>query len=387
MRTFRARIPRQANETAVRSQVKIHKIQKRSVRKRDLQTPDRAAYERKSHLSWVFALLASLPQILDAQPARSQSPADFYKGKTIRITVGFVSGGGFDANARLLARYIGQYIPGNPNVIVQNMPGASSLKAVQYLDSGAPTDGTVITAFSAGLTIESLTKPAQVPVDFAKFSWIGSMTQEIRACYVRSELGLKTWEDVVNTKVLNFGETGPGSGSYVDSAILRELLGVKIKSILGYGGTAEKNLGIERGELDGNCVSFSSIPKHWLAKGFIKVISRGSSAAAKDMPADTPYVVDLIKDPEKKRLVQFLLLPVIMGRPYIVSKEVPSDRVAALRGAFKATVEDPALLAEADKLDLHIIGPMLGDEAAAYVAQLQNIGPALIAAARKITAE
>lgn len=331
--------------------------------------------------------VAAIAAILGTLPVHAQSPAAFYQGKTIRITVGFVAGGGFDTNARLLARYIGSHVPGSPNVIVQNMPGASSLKAVQYLDAGAPTDGTAITAFSGGLTIESMTKPAQVPVDFTKFAWIGSMTQEIRACYIRSALGLKTWDDVVNAKVLNLGETGPGSGSFIDSAILRELLGLKIKSILGYGGTAEKNLGIERGELDGNCVSFSSIPKHWLSQGTIKVISRGSPVAGKDMPADTPYVVDLIKDPEKKKLVQFLLLPVIMGRPFIASTAVPADRIAALRKAFKAAVADPALLAEADKSDLHVVGPMDGEQAAAYVAQLHDISPDLISEARRITAQ
>src|SRR6476659_7097552 len=128
----------------------------------------------------VISFLALLAPIVMMRPVAAQSVEEFYRGKTIRLVVGYSAGGGHDANARVLARYIGQYIPGKPRVVVENMPGASSLKSVQYLDNGAPTDGTVLTAFSSGLVTESLTRPEHMPVNLTNYSWIGNMTQEIR---------------------------------------------------------------------------------------------------------------------------------------------------------------------------------------------------------------
>jgi tripartite-type tricarboxylate transporter receptor subunit TctC len=340
-----------------------------------------------SHHRHLLALLAICAPLFMAGHAWSQGVADFYRGKTVRLIVGFGPGGGYDSNARLLGRFIGQYLPGNPRIVVQNMPGASSLKAVQYLDNGAPTDGTVVTAFNAGLVMESLTKPDEIPIDLNGYAWIGSLSQEIRVCYVRAETGIKTWNEVLQSQRLSFGETGRGSASYVDSGILRDVLGVKVKTILGYAGSAEKMIAVERGELDGDCVSFSSIPRKWLSDGRIKVISRGSLVAVPDMPADVPYVMDLTSDPEKKQLIKFLLSPSAAGRPYIASRSVPADRVRALQEAFSASLQDPRLLAEADKLQLPVVGSMTGLEAAAYIAEASKVGPALIAAARKIAGE
>jgi tripartite-type tricarboxylate transporter receptor subunit TctC len=339
------------------------------------------------HHRHLLTLLALSAPLFMAASASSQGVADFYRGKTVRLIVGFGPGGGYDANARLLSRFIGQYLPGIPRVVVQNMPGASSLKSVQYLDNGAPTDGTVITAFNAGLVMESLTKPEEIPIDLNNYAWIGSLSQEIRVCYVRSETGIVSWNDVLQSRRLSFGETGRGSASYVDSGILRDILGVKVKTILGYAGSAEKMIAVERGELDGDCVSFSSIPKKWLSEGRIRVISRGSFVTLPDMPADIPYVMDLTSDPEKKQLIRFLLSPSAAGRPFIASKFVPADRVRALQEAFSASSKDPRLLAEADKLQLPVVGSMTGQEAAAYIAETSKVGPGLIAAARKIAGE
>jgi tripartite-type tricarboxylate transporter receptor subunit TctC len=340
-----------------------------------------------SHYRHLLAFVAVCAPLVMAGHASAQGVADFYRGKTVRLVVGFGPGGGYDSNARLLARFIGQYLPGNPRIVVQNMPGASSLKAVQYLDNGAPADGTVVSAFNAGLVIESLTKPDEIPIDLNGYAWIGSLSQEIRVCYVRAETGIKTWNDVLQSQKLSFGETGRGSASYVDSGILRDILGVKLKTILGYAGSAEKMIAVERGELDGDCVSFSSIPKKWLSERKIKIISRGSLVAVPDMPADVPYVMDLAAVPAKKQLIRFLLSPSVAGRPYIASKSVPADRFRALQEAFSASLQDPRLLAEADKLQLPVVGPMTGQDAAAYIAETSKVGPELIAAARKIAGE
>jgi tripartite-type tricarboxylate transporter receptor subunit TctC len=334
------------------------------------------------------ALLAIAASLFIADRACAQSAADFYRGQTIRLIVGFGPGGGHDANARLLARVFGHYIPGAPNVLVQNMPGASSLKAVQYLDNGAPTDGTAIAIFNSGLMMESLIKPEEFPIDLNNYAWIGSLSQEIRVCYVRADSGIKTWNDMLQSPRINFGETGRGSASYVDSGILKDIFGVKVKTILGYAdGSAEKELAIERGELDGECVSFSSIPKDWTRNHKITIILRGSILTLADMPADTPYIVDLTNDPEKKALIKFLLSPSVIGRPFIASKSVPADRVRALQEAFNASAKDSQLLADAEKLQLPVVGTMTGQEAAAYVAETSKVSSSLIAAARKIAGQ
>src|SRR6476660_5810618 len=166
--------------------------------------------------SWMVWVLAPFALFLTMGAAVSQTVAEFYTGKTIRLVVGYSAGGGHDANARLLSRHIGKYIPGQPRVVVENMPGASSLKSVQYLDSGAPTDGTVFTAFSSGLVTESLTKPDQFPVNLNNYAWLGSLSQEIRVCYVRASAGINSLKGAMQGQGIIFGETGRGSASYID---------------------------------------------------------------------------------------------------------------------------------------------------------------------------
>ena len=333
----------------------------------------------------IILCLAMVAPLFQSGPAASQSVEEFYKGKTVRLIVGYSPGGGHDANARMLARHIGQYIPGNPKVVVENMPGASSLKSVQYLDNGAPTDGTVFTAFSSGLVTESLTKPDHIPVNLSNYAWIGSLSQEIRVCYLRADLGIKNFKDLQRHAGIVFGETGRGSASYIDAGILKEIFGVKVKTILGYPGGAEKKIAVERGELDGDCTSFSTLPIDWVRSGKVTIVSRGSTILLPGMPTDTPYIMDLADTPEKKSLIKFLLSPAHVGRPYAASKAVPADRVAALRKAFDAALKNPQLLAEAEKLGLPVVGSLTGDEAAAYITEMYKATPAVIAAARSIT--
>jgi tripartite-type tricarboxylate transporter receptor subunit TctC len=329
--------------------------------------------------------LATVAVLSVTGSAFSQTVEDFYKGKTLKIVVGNSAGGGSDLNARMLARFLGKYIPGEPRIVVENMPGASSLKSVQYLDNGAATDGTVIAAFNPGLVTESLTKPDQIPIKLTDYAWIGSLSQEIRVCYLRSELGISTFAEVLKHPGINYGETGRGSASYIDSAILRDLFGVKIKSILGYPGGAERKIAIERGELDGECTSFSSVPIEWVKSGRAKVYLRSSKVIRPGMTAETPYITDLVSDPTKKQIIEFLHSPAYLGRPFIMSKAVPADRVAAIRKAFDAAIKDKEMNAEAEKLQLPIEGPLTGEEAAAYVSELYKSPPDVVAAARKIT--
>jgi tripartite-type tricarboxylate transporter receptor subunit TctC len=183
-----------------------------------------------------FAALAAVV-LIGVRPAQAQ---DFYKGKTLTIVVGFSAGGGFDLNARLLARHIGRHIPGNPDVIVQNMPGAATLKSVLYLDTAAPRDGTVITTFNFGLIGDSRMAPDRVKVDFRKFGWVGSISHDLSACYTSAGLGLKTLGDLQRHGTVHMGLTGVGTSSDINQRILREIFKVAVQQVGGYPGSAEE---------------------------------------------------------------------------------------------------------------------------------------------------
>jgi tripartite-type tricarboxylate transporter receptor subunit TctC len=318
-----------------------------------------------------------------AAQAQSDS-SSFYKGKTIRLIVGFSPGGGYDANARLLARFMGAHIPGSPNILVENMPGASSLKSVQYLET-APKDGTVIVAFNAGLVIQSQVDPNNFRIKLTNYSWLGSIGQEIRMCYMRAETGVKTFAQLQQQPGLSFGETGVGSAGYIDQGIMRIILGVKLKTIIGYPGSADKVLAVARGELDGDCASYTSVPPDWIQNNRINMIYRSTKPIMPGMPADLPYIMDLVKTPGEKSLINLLLSPNIIGRPYMAAKGIPKDRLAILRDGFSATLKDPEFMAAATSANLTMIGPMTGDEAATYIAQLYSVGPDVIAEAKTIT--
>jgi tripartite-type tricarboxylate transporter receptor subunit TctC len=188
-----------------------------------------------------FAIAAAF--MIAAAPAAAQDTAQdaasFYKGKTVRIIVGFSAGGGYDAYARLLARYYGQYIPGHPTVVVQNMPGAASLKAVQYLGAGAPADGTTIVTFNAGLITQSLTIPDKVKVKFLDYAWIGNISEDFRVCFTWNGTGIKSWKDFLARDKETFGNTGVGTSAYIDDRMLSDLFGVKMHAVMGYPGSAD----------------------------------------------------------------------------------------------------------------------------------------------------
>ena len=165
---------------------------------------------------------------------------------------------------------------------------------------------------------------------------------------------------------------------------MRTVLGVKVKTIIGYPGSAEKEIAIQRGELDGDCVSYSSIPKDRLESRRINLIYRSSDRLLPGMSADMPYIMDLIKNPKDKELVRFLLVPTIVGRPYMASQDVPKDRLAILRKAFDETMVDPAFKAAAEQVNLPVIGPMTGEDASAFVAEIYRTSPEVITQAKAI---
>lgn len=335
------------------------------------------------HRTAVATLVAAVGAIMGVVPAVAQ---DFYRGKTLTIMVGFSPGGGFDINARVLARHIGRHIPGNPNVVVQNMPGAGSITAVHYLDLTAPKDGTVMDIFNFGNIGESRLSPDKIKVDFRKFNWIGSISQDLTVCYVWHAFGVKTLAQLKAKSRVHMGLTGMGSSSDTNQRILKNIFGIRVQQIGGYPGSAEQRIAIERGELDGDCGAWSSIPPEWVEGHKIVPVIRSAPVLAPDMPPDVPYSVDIAPSERDRQVLRMLLASAQLGRPFIASQGVPADRVRILRDAFNATMTDLQFVAEAQKLRLPI-SPKTGEEALGIVEAIYATPDDIVAAARKTTTE
>jgi tripartite-type tricarboxylate transporter receptor subunit TctC len=335
----------------------------------------------------LFALLCGM-LLVACLPAAAQDAASFYRGRTIHLVVGYSAGGGFDQYARALARHFGRHIPGEPAFAVENMPGAASLKAVQYLDHGAQADGTVITTFDPGLITRSLTVPDKLGgVRFTDYAWIGSISEDVRVCYVWAATGIDSFDRLkARNKETILGLAGVGTSSDVNARMLVEMFGVRLKMVQGYAGSAEKRIAIESGELESDCGSWTSVPEDWLRDRKVAMVLRFSENLVPGLDASVPYAADLLKDPAAKSVYRLLLDPNKLGRPFIAPKAVPADRLAVLRAGFDATMKDPAFLAEADKQKL-LVSPMNGAQSEAAVRELAKASPASIAEAKRISGE
>jgi tripartite-type tricarboxylate transporter receptor subunit TctC len=308
---------------------------------------------------------------------------DFYKGKTFTIVVGFSPGGGYDVNARGLARHLAAHIPGNPNIIVQNMPGAGSLTSVRYLDVTAPKDGTAMTIFNPGLVTQSIMQPEKVQLDFRKYGWIGVITPDFRVCYGFGPNGVKSWDDMMHRKEFVLGSTARGSGNYINGATLREVFHAPIKQILGFPRSAEQRRAKDRRELDGDCGSYSSIPIEWVRDGLAHPFVRFTEQRPPEIPEAAVYVGGFAKTEEQNQILDVLNASDEVGRPFIMSKQVPADRIAIIRKAFNETMQDKDFRADMEKQQFPV-NPMTGEEAETVVAKMMSAPPAVVAKAKAI---
>jgi len=327
-----------------------------------------------------FAAL-SFTALSSAHHAAAQD--SFYRGKTVTIVVGYSAGGGYDQYARLVARHIGRHVPGNPNIIVQNMPGAASLTSVRHLDANAARDGTVITMFDPGLILESFASTDANRTNFTNYQWIGALLRDIRICYASAASGVRTFDDMMNRKEFLIGNTARGSNAYVNGAILRKVFRAPVRQISGYPGSNEQRLAVERGELEGNCGSWSAIPHDWIVNNRINALLRFSPKRPPDMPASVPYVLELAKTQEQKDLLPILNGPGELGRPFIVARQVPGERVKMLRQGFDAMLKDQAFLGEAQRQNLPL-DPVTGEEAEAVIATIYSASPAMARKAKEV---
>ncbi len=316
-----------------------------------------------------------------SQPARAAD--DFYKDKTITVVVGFTPGGGYDAYGRQLARFLADHIPGKPNVIVQNMPGAGSLTAVRALDVTQPKDGTVIVIFNPGLIVQSVVTPDKAPLDFRKYSFVGVVTPDFRVCYGFGPKGVKSWEDMMSRKEFILGATGKGSGNYVNGATMREVFNAPVKQILGFPGSNEQRLAIERGELDGDCGSYNSLPPDWIREGKVHPFVRFTRDKEPYMPDSARFIDDFATTQEQRELLAVVNAEDEVGRPFIVSRDIPADRLAILRKAFDSLMVDPVFKAEMAKQNLPV-HPIDGAGSDKILARMLQTPKALADKARKI---
>jgi tripartite-type tricarboxylate transporter receptor subunit TctC len=325
-------------------------------------------------------VLLALAAFMTAAQAQTQ---DYFRGKTVSIVVGFTPGGGYDLNARAVARHLSKHIPGNPNVVVQNMPGAGSLTSVRYLDATAPKDGTAITVFNPGLITQSIVEPDKVNLDFRKVAWVGSVSPDFRVCYGFGPNGVKTWAELMARKEFILGTTSKGAGSYINGAILRQVFNAPVRQIIGFPGSAEQRLATERGELDGDCGSFNSIPINWVQERRVHPFVRFTEQRPQDIPESAVFIGSFAQTEEQRQLLDVLNAADGLGRPFVMSKQVPAERLAVIRKAFMDTTKDPAFIADMDKQKLPLF-PLPGETAEVTVDKMINVPPPIVARAKAI---
>jgi len=322
--------------------------------------------------------------------ARAQSP--FYQDKTITIVVGFIPGDVYDLFARLIAQYIPRYIPGSPNAIVQNMPGAGSLVAANHLYTVAKPDGLTLGAISPALYFDQLIGRKEVRFDWAKFAWLGTPTLTNRLLYMRSDAPYRSIHDVLKSKEPpKCGATGTGTSEYYVPRLLEESLGAKFNMVTGYPGGGDVDLAVERGEIECRAFSiqayFAREPFHtWRKTGFVRVLVQTGLRRDPRLP-DVPTIYELMdqyQTPEaSRRLAKVVMASDSFGRPIVAGPGLPPERAKILREAFGKTVKDPDFLAEAKKKKLEA-DPATGEELEALAKEVIVQPPEVIERMRKL---
>jgi tripartite-type tricarboxylate transporter receptor subunit TctC len=313
--------------------------------------------------------------------AYAQSSADFYKGKTVDLYIGYSAGGGYDVYARALARHMGRFIPGNPTILAKNMPGAGSLVLANWLYNVAPKDGTAFGIIGRGTAFDPLLGSTKAQFDAGKFNWIGSMNDEVSVCVAWHTTGITTLEQV-ERKELTVGGSGPAADTDQFPKVLNATIGTKFKIVTGYPGGNDVDLAMERGEVMGRCGwSWSSViatHKSWIDEKKINVLVQLSLSKHVDLP-HVPLIMDFARTEDQKQIFNLVFARQPMGRPFLAPPGIPAERVAVLRKAFMDTMKSGEFLAEAEKMQLEI-NPVSGDAVQKIVQEVYRTPKAVAAA-------
>ena len=328
----------------------------------------------------VLAFTAALAALLTSSCGPQQTAEEFYRGKTIQVLIGLSPGGAYDVYARMLARHMGKHIPGNPRIVPSNMEGAGSLTLTNYLYNVAPKDGTVFGTVNRGAPFEPLIGEASLArFDPAKFTWIGSVANEVSICAVWQRAGVDKFEQLFERE-LTLGGTGSGADTNQFPKVMNGVLGTKLKVVSGYPGGNNIDLAMERGEVDGRCgwswSSVASTRKTWLESGSIKVLVQLALEKHKDLP-DVPLIMDYAKTDEQRAMLRLIFSRAALGCPFLAPPGVPEERAAILRKAFDDTMKDPEFLAEAAQALLEV-APVSGEELQALIADIFRTPPEIV---------
>jgi tripartite-type tricarboxylate transporter receptor subunit TctC len=314
-----------------------------------------------------------------ARAANDDAVAAFYKDKQIRLVIGSAAGSGYDIGGRLVAKYLPDFIPGHPAIVVQNQPGAASATMTNALYNTAPRDGTVIGAAINGMPTMPLLEPGGARFDPTKLTWLGSMNRETQVAYVWRTAPVQKLADLFDRELI-VGATTPGTTQVDFPVVARSILGLKFKVVSGYEGSAQIHKAMEAGEVQGvgsnAYASLRTMSQGWLDDGRVKVIAQWGLRRHK-LLADTPAILDLAENDADRAALRLMMARLEYGRPFFAPPGVPAPRATALERAFARLMADPAFVAEADKLNLEV-DPVSGAEVGQLVADVSATAPDVV---------
>ena len=321
------------------------------------------------------ALVTAIAMTIAASPAAAQSVAEFYAGRQVTLTVGSTPGGGYDTQARLVARHIGKHIPGNPTVVVQNMPAAGSLAATNHMFNIAPKDGSAIALVQRGMLLIKNWNPSAVRFELGKFNWIGSINSEVALAVSLANAPVKTAAELFKTELI-VGATN-GIDPETTPRLLNALIGTRFKIITGYPGVTEIVLAMERGEVQGlgdwSISSLKVARPSWLPEKKINLLMQIALEKDKEFE-QVPFALDFVKNDADRKVMELYLTQKTVARPVLAPPGVPADRVAALRAGFAALAKDEAFLADGRKAKLDV-APVPGPEVDKVIALITSASP------------
>lgn len=324
-------------------------------------------------------LCPALAFLAGAAPATCQTAEQFYAGKTLDMIIGFPAGGFNDTNARLAARHLGNHIPGKPKIIARNMPGGGSLVAANHIYTVARRDGTVLGLLSPTIPMDEKLGTAGIKFESARFNWIGRIGAAVNVAMIWHASPIMTVDDL-KTRETTTGATGAGSVVAVYPNVLNHMFGTKFKIVMGYAGSAEAMLAMERGEVEAHTASWEAVNAmhpSWVKDGKIRVVVQFALARHRQLP-HVPTAVDLARTPDDAATMKAMVASGDIGKSIMTGPELPTDRVEALRRAFDDMCKDPAFLADAQKSGVDI-SPMKGEELQKFIEDVGAISPAIVA--------
>jgi tripartite-type tricarboxylate transporter receptor subunit TctC len=320
------------------------------------------------------------------RPAQADALADFYKGKTLAMVVGSSTGGGYDTMTRAIARFIGKHVPGNPTVVVRNMPGAGGITALNYIYNAAERDGTVLALVQNNTPLEPLFGTKQARYDATRLNWLGTPSFEVAMVLLWHTVPVNSLDDL-KSRETQMGASGANSTPAFYTRLLNATLGTKMKLVNGYPGQNDALLAMERGELDGYPSVFksalTSTRPNWLAEKLAKAIVQYGPERLAEL-ADVPFAPDLLSNEDDKLLMQVGVAPLALGRPLVMPPGAPADRVAALRAALAETFADPEFRAEGERMGLAVNAPRTGEQLTDVIARAYRSPPRIIERLQKL---